>query len=958
MDGLSARLHAWWATLSPRERRQASAVALIAFGYIVHYAVFCIVQPFFIEDAAITFAYARNVVQGDGFVSYPGGERVEGFSNALWTFLLAGLRGLGVPTWTGAKLMGGVFGALTLPIAFDLVRRLRPDRDDDVALLAPLLLALSPQFVIWNASGLENSLFCLLLAGGVWRLERELAGEARGVWSALLFVGLAMTRPEGVAYAVFAGVALVLDAVAHRRARPVVLWSLAFVVPFAAYFAWRYSYFAWEFPNTYYAKQHQGTPFQPFNWGRKGWKYISGYLTGYGILYALPLLGFAMTGLAGWRRWVSVAATLGIGFLLLWDGQAGLAGLGDLPDPVRAVQDHWSHIRVWSIAAAMATLGLVTFGRPAWRLRGLLWLTLCFGGFFALYSGGDWMKAYRWFNLTSVALFVLLSVGVGELVDVLAEPGGRLALDRPGLPGFVRRGVGLRAALLSVPVLALGGVGIFWTVDFCWAPETATRDIHRRVRYMTWVQRKLDLDHVALIDVDMGAHMFFSGWDIVDIAGLVDVPMARHKDWNKKFMRQYVFEEVQPEFAHVHSGWARSSKIPTHREWKQQYLEIPGYPIGGVKLHVGNHVRKDIFVHPAPPELPEGAVRFGGGITLVHAVAPAPVVAPGGLLFLDTRWAARFRDHGFDVLVVLDDGEGHRTVQAVEPGYGWYPADDWKTSEHVDTKMRVPVPDDLRLGTYALSFVLLDGDTGAVIPALGLAADLPPPSPTGSRPVGATDAEAATDGGPGSGDAGAAAALLPPASGLAVGEWPTDIVISVGSDRDARKRAGLKFAEARVHAADGLCEQAWPAFKDATRHILRDLEWREAKEPIIREDLASCYIARAEGQETRVDRAESLEQARAWDRHHPRLAAAVGPLADDLEAEARAFADEQQWGAAYMTFARVMRLDPSRSWTRREAEIARDHSLGIAEEDDVEDEDEDEGDPAPEGEDADEAADE
>jgi hypothetical protein len=938
MDGLSARLHAWWATLSPRERRQASALALIAFGYIVHYAVFCIVQPFFIEDSAITFAYARNFVEGEGFVTWRGGERVEGFSNALWTFLIAGLRALGVPTWTGAKLSGGVLGVVTLPIAFDLVRRLRPGRDDDVALLAPLLLALSPQFVIWNASGLENSLFCVLLAGGIWRLERELAGDARGPWSALLFVALAMTRPESVAYGVFAGIALLIDAVAHRRIKPVLLWTVAFLVPFGAYFAWRYSYFGWEFPNTYYAKQHQGTPFQPFNWGKKGWKYINAYLKQYGVAYTLPLLAFAMTGLRGWRRWVSVGVTLVVGFLVLWDGKAGLGALGDLPDAVRAVQDRWVHIRVFAIAGSLLLLGLVGFGRRAWRLRGLLWLTLCFGGFFALYSGGDWMKAFRWFNLTSVPLFVLLAAGIGELADGVLDPRWRLALDRPGVPASLRRGVGARAALFTLPVLALGGVAIYKTVDFAYGPETATRDIHRRVRYMTWVQRRLDLDEVTLLDVDMGAHMYFTDWAILDIAGLVDVPMARHKDWNKRFMRQYVFEEARPEFAHVHSGWARSSKIPTHREWKQQYLEIPGYPIGGTKLHVGNHVRKDIFVKRAEP-LPDGAVRFEGGITLVSVDAPSPVVAPGGLLFLDTRWAARFRDHPFDVLVVLDDGEGNRTVQVMEPGYGWYPADEWKTSEHVEARFRVPIPEHLRLGTYALSFVLIDGDTGEVLPALGLDADLPPPSkvpPRKDRPT----ADPADDG---DAVASAPAAMLPPASGLAVGEWPTDISVKVGSDRDARKEAGLKLALARVHASDGLCEKAWPTFKDATRHILRDLDWREDKEPVLRRELAGCYIARAGTLEDRVDRAEALEQARRWDRHHPDLDAMVQPLADDLEAEARDFVADEQWGAAYLTYARVMRLDPSRSWTRREAEAARDHSLGIAEveEDTAEEEEED-----------------
>ncbi len=55
---------------------------------------------------------------------------------------------------------------------------------------------------------------------------------------------------------------------------------------------------------------------------------------------------------------------------------------------------------------------------------------------------------------------------------------------------------------------------------------------------------------------------------------------------------------------------------------------------------------------------------------------------------------------------------------------------------------------------------------------------------------------------------------------------------------------------------------------------------------------------------------------------------------------ARELAAKEQWGASYMTYARVMRLDPSRSWTRREAENARDHSLGIAEVDDEPEDDE------------------
>ena len=100
------------------------------------------------------------------------------------------------------------------------------------------------------------------------------------------------------------------------------------------------------------------------------------------------------------------------------------------------------------------------------------------------------------------------------------------------------------------------------SAQFFGNPETSVRDIHRRVMYMKGVQERLDLDHVTLLDVDMGAHMFYTDWAIVDIAGLVDVPMARHSDFNKRFLREYLFEERRPDFAHVHGGWARASRIP------------------------------------------------------------------------------------------------------------------------------------------------------------------------------------------------------------------------------------------------------------------------------------------------------------------------------------------------------------------------------------------------------------
>ena len=60
---------------------------------------------------------------------------------------------------------------------------------------------------------------------------------------------------------------------AGRGLVPTLKWLATFFVPWTGYHAIRYSYFAWEFPNTYYAKLgHKDA--KPFNWNARGWKQI------------------------------------------------------------------------------------------------------------------------------------------------------------------------------------------------------------------------------------------------------------------------------------------------------------------------------------------------------------------------------------------------------------------------------------------------------------------------------------------------------------------------------------------------------------------------------------------------------------------------------------------------------------------------------------------------------------
>lgn len=894
MDQLPQRLEQWWLRLDDGARRRATVMMLICVGFMVHYLVYCFLQPFYIEDSAITYAFSRHLVEGDGLAGYQGGERVEGYSNATWTFLMAAAHAVGLPMWTAAKLFGAVFGVATLPLIYRITRRAMPDLAPELALVAPALLAASVQYVLWAAAGLENSLLCFLLAAGMARLLGEFSALDRGErpvpWSALLFVLLAMTRPEGVAYGVFAGVAMVLDGLRARRIGHMLRWVAAFFVPFVAYHAWRYSYFGWPLPNTYYAKLGTGKSFKPFNWTGGGWKYVQGWFVDHGVVYLMPLAIMGLTGLRSWARWVGVAVVAWLSVVVLWDGGLDweLVGLETAPDWWRPVKSRWVELRVWSIAGCAGVLGLLTLGHVGWRARGLLWLNASFGVFFAVYANGDWMDQHRWFNVVVLNLLPVLAVGLGELLDATIPAG----TPAPGLGGSLP----LRGALCVVLLGAWTAGEARHDYTFCIGPETSPRDIHRRVHYMAMVQRRLDVDNVTLLDVDMGAHQFYSGWDIVDIAGLIDVPMAHHSDFNKKFIREYIFEQRKPEFAHVHAGWARSSKIPSHPEWRREYIEVPGYPIGGDLMHVGNHVRKDLFVHPAPsPDLPETAERFGRRLDLVSLELRAPEVEQGTAVMVEMVWHATHLRSDFRILLFLVDDQGEVVhVEAVAPAWGWYPVRRWRVDEWIDSRHELKLDESIVPGDYRVGLVVLDDKSGGVL-AHTPADDAPPP--------------------------GEPAYLA--------GELLTAATVKVRSAAEARSAAQDDLQRAFSAAEGGSCGAVWPAWKQARAHRLHDGDWMEATDFEVRRALASCLVAQAESAESLDEENALLIEARTWDRHNPELVPRARIRAREVAEEARLAFAEADWETAQALAEESLALDPMQSHLRVLAEDARDNKLRI-----------------------------
>ncbi|TVQ87246.1 MAG: hypothetical protein EA397_18175 [Deltaproteobacteria bacterium] len=245
-----------------------------------------------VEDAAISVAYARHLAMGEGLVPYLGGERVEGYSNPLWVGVLSASAWLGLDGLAAAKVLGMACGAAAIPATWWLVREVGSQERDQSALFAAALLAVSAPHTIWSASGMESGLFSLLLAVGAALTLREARLGGRP-YSALIWLGLALTRPEGLAYVVPAALASVVGV--RGGGRRALWWAGLFGGPFASYQVLRWWYFAFELPNTFYAKATNPAKFagaQPFN-GR-GWRYLGAYLSEPASVIQAPLLAIGL----------------------------------------------------------------------------------------------------------------------------------------------------------------------------------------------------------------------------------------------------------------------------------------------------------------------------------------------------------------------------------------------------------------------------------------------------------------------------------------------------------------------------------------------------------------------------------------------------------------------------------------------------------------------------------------
>lgn len=516
------------ATVRPRAERAAPLVLLLLF--LAHALLyFDALGRDAVDDAYISYRYAQNAVLGNGLVFNPG-ERVEGFTNFLWTALMVPLEGAAVDVGKASILLGFLLAVGTLALTARFPRNV--GMSPWVGILAALLLALDGSFTLWAVSGLETALFGFLLLAGAFFYVREQSREAgsreRIPWSGVLFALSAMTRPEGLM--VF-GITILHQAawrlLVERRlvTRNDVARIALFGVLFVPYWLGRWAYYHSFLPNSFYAKVSAAGPQAQLE---RGWRHLSQFINVHG--------GWVIT----------------------------------LPPLVTVIKARFAHSKSSSKQAAARNTQYAARNPlpPSFWTTYLTAIILPYS-LYIVYVGGDWSVG-RFFVPLLAPFYLLFSTGVVHMWKWVAARWRGLA-SRPTAAAA--------SALLSVVIFFFSSWGGEYGIYIRgFDAGTATE---ARVAMGKWLRANVPRDTWIAVDA-AGQVPYFSGLPAIDMFGINDWHIGRMPVANlgqgtpghEKFDLVYVITR-EPKYVVIFGTLLDS--VPEYARANVRWTDNPGY---------------------------------------------------------------------------------------------------------------------------------------------------------------------------------------------------------------------------------------------------------------------------------------------------------------------------------------------------------------------------------------------
>jgi hypothetical protein len=392
---------------------------------------------FFVDDEAIPYVFAQNLLNGKGlrYNSFEGA--VEGYSDFLHVVAAAAVLGSvrllhfdKIAVFSIGRVWSLVCGVGVVWLTFELLRRLPCIRAPGLV-TGMAFVSLAGPLAVWSCSSLETATFGFLLTVLVISTVSPADGVLAGRIGAASATAALLTRVDGFVFvgSVIGSAMLVGDA--RRRRDLVVRVVIPSLAVFTVYQLWRFWYFRELLPAPVVAKvlyklqpeRHLLVKAPPENYARAF----------FGLYGAVPLIALCVAGL-GWLRCRFVVACATAAAVLI----AYVALVGDwmfgfrffvpvLPllavlvaNSVNAVARRWRGVVGW-----MVTVGCV------------VWFGIVASAFFQRYvslgNNGSWLThptldPHRHFS----RYYSLVEQARG-----LVHPGDRTAYNQAGFVPFM-----------------------------------------------------------------------------------------------------------------------------------------------------------------------------------------------------------------------------------------------------------------------------------------------------------------------------------------------------------------------------------------------------------------------------------------------------------------------------------------------------------------------------------------
>ncbi len=245
-------------------KKDNPAFILIVLAFCVYAGLFIFRTSFVIDgeryfslfdDMMISMRYAKNFANSHGLVWNPGGERVEGYSNFLWTLYMSLFHLFPIPA-SKISLFIQISGALLLAINLYFVKKIADfisNGSKAASLGAVLLTGFYLPLNGWSLLGTEVGILTLIMSISLWQSLQCINKKTFNPWLYILLGISTFIRPDMVVPFLGLEVFLIF-ADSKNRSKNLIFGSTILIFCIISQTVFRMWYYGEIFPNTYYLK--------------------------------------------------------------------------------------------------------------------------------------------------------------------------------------------------------------------------------------------------------------------------------------------------------------------------------------------------------------------------------------------------------------------------------------------------------------------------------------------------------------------------------------------------------------------------------------------------------------------------------------------------------------------------------------------------------------------------------